>query len=215
MGTNTDWKGTSLLHEFKGMSIAARRGLLDDLIEQLSPYEWRNLRNRLADRVFQLDIFGSLPPELAAHIATYLTPLDVVSSRRVSKRWQELLRSDEICKQVCVSHWLQRNLPFASDWTRYLEQRTCLDHALACGRPVSKATYDDSPLSDKATFNSQQVCGDRFAWRCKDPTTGYRQHIAVLSFDTGMISRFVPTSVFMLAQPKLSEVLVGCLTSDR
>ncbi len=214
MSLATDHRAAGRPDDFRRMSVVARRGLLDDLIEQLSPYEWRYLQNRLAPKRFQFDIFGSLPPELAAHIATCLTPLDVVSSRRVSKRWQGLLHSVEICKEVCVSHWPRASVTSVSDWTRYLEQKSSLDHALASGRPWSKATYDDGPLGDKANYSTQQLCGAHFAWRCKDPTTGYRQHIAILSFDTGMISRFVPTSVFMLIQPKLSELLVGCLTSE-
>ena len=214
MNASINPEDVGLVYGFTSMPVATRRGLLNDLIGQLSPHEWRYVSECLAQRDFHFDIFGRLPPELAAQVATYLTPLDVVSSRRVSKRWQDLLHSDEICQQVCISNWPRKSIASVSDWTSYLEQKSSLDHALASGRPWSKATYDDGPLGDSASDSKQQLCGARFAWRCKDPTTGYRQHIAVLSFDTGMISRFVPISRFMLIQPVLSEALVGCLTSE-
>ena len=53
-------------------SSSARWAAISALADELSPYEWRQLKALLDARSFQFDIVGSLPPELVFHIFSYL-----------------------------------------------------------------------------------------------------------------------------------------------
>jgi hypothetical protein len=61
---------------------------------------------RLSARKFNYNILGNLPAEFVHNIAGYLKDVDIISSRRVSQRWQEVLSSEELCGKACFSEQL-------------------------------------------------------------------------------------------------------------
>ena len=184
-------------------------------MESLTTSEWRYLRDRLTQRHLYCDIFGKLPLEIALSVAAYLDPLDVVAMRRVSKSWHSFLTIDDVSKQVALSQWPQQNRLAPECWTKYLNQRLCCEHSLACGRPWSKADYVDHSLN-RTTTHMSKLCGSNFAWCVADHLPHLREHIAVLSLETGMISRYFPSTRARLRGLTigLSNCLVGCLSSD-
>jgi hypothetical protein len=197
--------------------IPARHEYLDYLIEGLTAHEWRYLRDRLIQRCFHCDVLGKLPLELAICVAAYLDPLDVVALRRVSKRWHSLLTSDQVSKQVYLKCWPWQDLPETKNWTECLDQRLCCEHALACGRPWSKADFADSTLDITAGSVPQaQLHGSHFSWRARAAPRDLREHIAVLSLRTGSVSRYFPATRRLLKPETfgVSDVLVGCLSGD-
>jgi hypothetical protein len=200
-----------------GRPIAARYEFLDCLVESLTACEWRYLRERLMRRCFHYDVFGKLPLELAVFVAGYLDPLDVVALRRVSRRWHSLLTNDELTKQVFLNCWPQQKLPDPASWVEHLDQRLYCEHALAFGRPWSKADYMDSSLNLKwGNVSEGQLHGSLFAWRAIDSGSNLREHIAVLSLGTGKLSRYFPStrSCIRADTVGLSDLLVGCISSD-
>lgn len=199
--------------------VPTRHQFLDDLIEGLTAYEWRYLRHRLMQRRFQCDVFGELPLEIALCIVAYLDPLDVVVSRRVSKRWHSLLTAEEVSTQVYLNCWPQQGLPDPAGWTERLDQRLCCEHSLACGRPWFKAEYSDSSLhlpSEYKYILYWQFYGCNFAWCGTAGCHESREHIAVLSLGTGNVSRNFPSSRSPLRTESLvlSETLVGCISHN-
>jgi hypothetical protein len=140
-----------------------------------------------------------------------------VALRRVSKRTHSLLTSDEVSRQVYLKCWPRQDLPEKKNLTGCLDQRLCCEHALACGRPWSKADFVDSALDGTAGSISQaQLHGSHFSWRARALSHDLREHIAVLSLWTGSLSRYFPATRSLLKSETIvvSDVLVGCLSWD-
>lgn len=206
-GTSTD----------NGRRLIDRRQLLDTLVEGLTTSEWRYLRDRLMQDHYHYDIFGKLPLELALCVAAYLDPLDVVALRQVSKRWHSLLTAQQVSKQVYLDCWPRESLPASANWTQHLDDRLCCEHSLAFGRPWSKAEYSDRLLDLPSGYTFYwQLHGCNFAWCGTAGCDDLREHVAVLSLSTGHVSRCFPSSRSPLRAETLalSEVLVGCMSSD-
>jgi F-box-like len=119
---------------------AARQAFLDDVVSELNPWGWRDLHARLGARKFNFDVFGHLPTELVHIVASYLKDLDIVSLRRVSKHWQAILRSEELCRKVCFQNnfTVQRQLSPDMTWEGFLSHKSGIQHSLAYGRPWAK-----------------------------------------------------------------------------
>jgi hypothetical protein len=63
------------LEAFRRLQTAeSRRDALNDLVNELTPYEWRALHAITSTRSFQFDIIGQLPLELIAQIFRHLDP---------------------------------------------------------------------------------------------------------------------------------------------
>ncbi|KAF2107860.1 hypothetical protein BDV96DRAFT_288654 [Lophiotrema nucula] len=90
-------------------SNAARRDALEGIISQLTNHEWRYLRDRLATKSFQFDIIGSLPVELAVLVFAHLEPSAIYRSRRVSKKWNSLLKSEQL-QRAAVGAWMDESI---------------------------------------------------------------------------------------------------------
>jgi hypothetical protein len=66
---------SGFLEAFKRLQTAeSRQNALNDLIHELTPYEWRALHAITGTRSFQCDIIGQLPLELVAQIFIHLDP---------------------------------------------------------------------------------------------------------------------------------------------
>jgi hypothetical protein len=143
-GTSNRWyvqmspgQQTSSMRVVRDEKGAARQAFLDDVVSELTPWEWRDLYARLGACKFSFDVFGNLPIELVLCVASYLEDLDIISLRRVSKRWQEILRSEELCRKVCFQHnfTIQRQLSTEMTWEAFLSHKSGIQHSLVHGRP--------------------------------------------------------------------------------
>jgi hypothetical protein len=85
----------------------SRRDAVEALVDELTPYEWRTLRNITAARSFQLDIVGQLPVELVAHIFACLDTCAPYYLQRVSPQWRHVLQSPMVLKSSLYS-WSSR-----------------------------------------------------------------------------------------------------------
>jgi len=195
---------------------AARQAFLDDVVSELSPWEWRDLHARLGGRKFNFDVFGQLPMELVHDVASYLNDLDIISSRRVCKRWQEILRSEELCRKVCFQHNFtnQRQLSTDMTWEAFLSHKSGIQHSLVHGRPwakyVHRLSFGRDDLRNVVYHNGKlAVCryfegSDRLD--CID----------IYHFDTGeksssCVNTFLPQPVGPVDAMALSDSLFACI----
>ena len=63
----------------------ARIEALEALADELTPFEWRHLQNKLNTRDFRCDIVGALPVELVASIFVHLDVATPYRLQRVRK----------------------------------------------------------------------------------------------------------------------------------
>jgi hypothetical protein len=124
---------------------------------------WRDLHVRLGARKFYFDVFGHLPMELVYCVARQLKDLDIIPSRRVWKRWQEILRPEELCRRVCFQHnfTFQRQLSAGMTWEALLSHKSGIQHSLVHGRPWSKVfcrlPYPDTPDLLNAVYHNGKL----------------------------------------------------------
>jgi len=76
---------------FTSLTSTDHRDFLSTLVTQLTPYEWRDLKELLSVRDFHLDIIGNLPVEMAISVFSYLAVGAPFRCQRVCKRWRKLL----------------------------------------------------------------------------------------------------------------------------
>jgi hypothetical protein len=87
----------ALLAAFRRLQTNESRSKgLAALVQELTPYEWRDLHKLTAARSFQFDIIGKLPVEIVAQIFTHLEPTAPYLLQRVSSQWRHVLRSTDI-----------------------------------------------------------------------------------------------------------------------
>jgi F-box domain len=122
---------------------AERDAFLQELPMRLTPWEWQDLQSRLAARKFNYEILRNLPIELVHLLASYLEDIDIISSRRVSRRWRELFRSEELCRRIFLQNGFgtQRQLPQNMTWESFLSHKLCRKHFLIQGRPWSAVSH--------------------------------------------------------------------------
>ncbi|EIT77725.1 hypothetical protein AFCA_011998 [Aspergillus flavus] len=128
-----------ILTRFKDLkSTSARRALYHLLLEQMHPYEWREVRDRMNQVSFQKDILGTLPTEVAVQISRHLDLSEIHIFRRVSRRWNCLLSSrlfrDAVCHQYVGHNSRSIALESPDAFTQYAKQRVRLER----GQPISK-----------------------------------------------------------------------------
>ena len=196
-----------------GAKHAARHAFLNDVVDQLTPWEWRNLLTTLAARSFHYDILGNLPVELVHRVAGYLDGVDIISSRRVSKRWQELLRSEELCRKICFQKSLtsQQQLYKNMSWEALLSRKTCMMYSLAQGRPWSKV-YHRIFLPKDPKMRIAAYHNGKFAFVHYSSSREVASAISIIRFQDGDT---IPIPLDGLAGPvrsiALSDSLFSCL----
>lgn len=195
---------------------AARHAFLNDVVSQLTPREWRDLQE-LAARKFNFDVFGHLPVELVHRIADYLEDLDIISSRRVSKRWQEILRSEELCRRLCFQNRFTcpHQLPKNTTWESLLSQKSSIQHSLVCGRPWSKVGYQLT-LPDREALRNVVYHNGKLAYIRYSEGSDTASSIRIVHFDTGeRISRpldtLLPLPVGPVYAMALSDSFFACV----
>ncbi|OCL13356.1 hypothetical protein AOQ84DRAFT_112540 [Glonium stellatum] len=77
---------SDIVEAFKRLSPSrSRAAVLDGIIAELTPYEWRDALKKLQKRPFLFDIVASLPAEIIIHIFSYLDVLTPFRLQRVRK----------------------------------------------------------------------------------------------------------------------------------
>jgi F-box domain len=222
-GTSNRWyvqmspgQQTSSMRVVRDEKGAARQAFLDDVVSELTPWEWRDLYARLGACKFSFDVFGNLPIELVLCVASYLEDLDIISLRRVSKRWQEILRSEELCRKVCFQHnfTIQRQLSTEMTWEAFLSHKSGIQHSLVHGRPWAKYLQHTSFGRDdlrNVVYHNGMLAVFRYY---KDSDRLYC--IDIYHFDSGEISSrlvhaLLPLPVGPVHAMALSDSLFACV----
>ena len=86
---------------------------LQDLVQNLSHQQVRDLRDLIEDVNFHCDIVGKLPLEICLSIFQHLELYQTFQAQLVSRRWAEILTSRPVVDSVMKS-WYQGKTLFAS-----------------------------------------------------------------------------------------------------
>ncbi|KAK9480342.1 hypothetical protein V1514DRAFT_326116 [Lipomyces japonicus] len=81
-------------------SAPVRQHLLNALFANLLPSDIWHLTNLLGERQLFVDVIGLLPSELLIIVLSSCSAREVLSWRRVSKRWNQRLSEEFICSQL-------------------------------------------------------------------------------------------------------------------
>ncbi|KAJ5964513.1 uncharacterized protein N7479_004389 [Penicillium vulpinum] len=160
---------------------SSRRAVLNEIIDNLSPYEIREVKSRVETVTFQCDLLDKLPLEIVAMVAEYLDLVDLILLQRVSKRWRQLL-SSTIVVTSAIRHHMGKNAIKLDSSPTYLNALIRKRIRAERGLPAVVATipnnlplnsYDDLNRDIISCFNG--VC----AWieESTDRTTIFMVHL--------------------------------------
>ncbi len=174
---------------------AARLAFLNNLARRCPPPKKRKVKKRQGTRRLHCDILGNLPVELVHHIACYLPPIDIVSLRRVSRRWQLLLRTENLCRKVCLLNDIDSKQCLQGDmsWESLLTQKSCMMHSLVHGRPWSAAEWT-LPLSRSEYLRKVIYYHGKLGYLCYDSGSDAVHSLRIFHFESGYTTR-VPAPI--------------------
>ncbi|KAK2794139.1 hypothetical protein FQN52_009221 [Onygenales sp. PD_12] len=188
-----------------GLSPPARRQLLSALVPALSHAECHLVASLLHARL-HVDFLARLPLELVAAVAVHLPPWDVFVCRRVSRRWNELLSSPDVCRR-CYSAYYEDSPPISSspDWPALFRRDMKRQLALFTGRPYSKLFI---PYSRSLEFDVFPCCDGRLVLQ---PSS---YSIQLLSLLDGSSTTFQTENREAFYDVRLSQTAVAALTTN-
>ncbi|KAL4902857.1 hypothetical protein BDW74DRAFT_58692 [Aspergillus multicolor] len=181
---------------------SARRIVYHQIIDQLGPHEWRDVKKRINERSFQKDILGSLPLEVALQIIQYLGISDVLVQRRVSRRWNDVLSSKAACS-ILYGQYTGSTLDdnFKATFARYSEHRLRLEKGLPFAQTqVKSIAGGQSPLG----FDYSD---GRYAWLTDDDTS-----IVVYEPFSNTTRRFCTENRAKFVRLRVSASMVAAIT---
>lgn len=192
---------------FKQLDKSARRTAYHQIIDQLDPYEWRDVRKRINERSFQKDILGILPLEIAVQIIKYLSLNDAHLLRRVSKRWYDVLSSRSACSVLLRLYigvsFTSLGDDFKSTLIHYSRRRRRLEH----GNPLAEFRIN-LPFTTGQEILSLDYSDGRYAWLTDGDTT-----IVVYNLCTQKTQRFCARNRERLEKLRISEYIVAALST--
>lgn len=107
------------------------------------------------------DPIADLPLELSQGIFQFLDTDNLVSFRRVSKRWNNILSAESFCKIICDARIDTNEQTHCETqcWNELFLNHASRRHALAYGRPWAKAvfSYEIDEVYPDATYNEGKV----------------------------------------------------------
>ncbi|KAL2796503.1 hypothetical protein BJX66DRAFT_137345 [Aspergillus keveii] len=196
-----------IITRFKHLSTrTARHSAIHQIIDQLSPYEWRDVKKRIDARSFQKDILGALPLEIAVQVTQSLTLADMHLLRRVSRRWRDVLGSKAACNAM-YQQYTGNNLDhldtdFKSTFARYSEHRLRIERGDPCNLSrIVLPSITDEELSTLDYSDGQ------FAWTTDSGTT-----VVVYNLITGGKQRYCTKNRERLGMVRLSQSTVAAIT---
>ncbi|KAL3460550.1 hypothetical protein BJX64DRAFT_278438 [Aspergillus heterothallicus] len=184
----------------------ARHIAIHQIINELSPFEWRDVKARINERSFQKDILGAVPLEISVQIAQYISLAELHLLRRVSRRWHDILSSKATCGFL-YRLYTRMNIScpdniLPSRFTHYSKHRTRLER----GDPHHQSRVALPSMTDNEVYTLTYSAG-RYAWMTDDDTT-----IVVHRLTTGMRQRFCTKNRDRLYMIRLSESTVAAIT---
>ncbi|KAL5332994.1 hypothetical protein BJX70DRAFT_382321 [Aspergillus crustosus] len=185
-----------IIIHFRKSTGSARRAVYHQIIDELSPSEWRDVKNRINERSFRKDILGDLPLELAVHIIRYLNLDDMHLLRRVSRRWHDVLSSKSACSTVFR---LYTGSPLVKDFAGWSRRRLRLEK----GYPPRRSQIDMPFLSGL----SPDFSGGKYAY-----TTDGNTILVVFDLASGESQRFCTRHRHKFMKIRLSESIVAAIT---
>ncbi|KAI5850375.1 hypothetical protein DFP73DRAFT_473172, partial [Morchella snyderi] len=96
----TSLSDPALLTLFQAAPPSTRQAFLASLTPHLHPADWHQLHTLLTARSYHVDILPLLPLEIALQVLRLLPLHELVLARRVSRRWDALLRSADVCRSL-------------------------------------------------------------------------------------------------------------------
>ncbi|KAL7273554.1 hypothetical protein RUND412_003584 [Rhizina undulata] len=97
------------LKHFTQKSQDERQAFLSQLASQFRQSDWFHINRLLDIHSYYRDIVGTLPLEIALLILENVHPVEICRFRLVSRRWNELLSSKEVCRAIAVK-WYKREV---------------------------------------------------------------------------------------------------------
>lgn len=192
---------------FKQLDTSVRRTAYHRIIDQLDPYEWRDVKKRINERSFQKDILGALPLEIAVQIIKCLSLNDAHLLRRVSRRWYDVLSSKPACSVLLRLYtggsFTSLGDDFKSTLIHYSRRRRRLEH----GNPLAEFRIN-LPFATGQEILSFDYSEGRYAWLTDGDTT-----IVVYNLCTQKIQRFCTQNRERLGKLRISEYIVAALST--
>ncbi|KAL2866831.1 F-box domain protein [Aspergillus lucknowensis] len=197
-----------IVARFKRLDTSsARRTAIHQIIEQLGPHEWRDVKKRINERSFQKDILGELPLEIAVQIARYLNLGEFHVLRRVSRRWYDILCSKPACsamfRQYTGDTLNDLDGSYKSAFTHYSKHRQRLE----LGNPFERRQIDLPPMNGQDILVLDYSNG-RCAWTTDDDTT-----IMVHDLCSSKTQRFCTKNRERLQKVRLSKLTLAAVTA--
>ncbi|KAJ0422553.1 hypothetical protein BJY00DRAFT_69841 [Aspergillus carlsbadensis] len=196
-----------IVTRFKQLGTSSARHLaIHQIIDQLSPCEWRDVKERINARSFQKDIFGALPLEIAVQVTQSLTLAEMHLLRRVSRRWHDVLSSKAACNATYREYTGNKlnhlDTDFKSTFARYSEHRLRIER----GDPRDLSRIVLPPMNDEELLTLDYSDG-QFAWTTDSGTT-----IVVYNLITGGKQCFCTKNRERLGMVRLSQSTVAAIT---
>lgn len=190
---------------FKQLDTSARRTAYHQIIDQLGPYEWRDVKTRINERSFQKDILGALPLEIAVQIIKYLSLSDAHLLRRVSRRWYHVLSSKSACSILLRLYMGGSFIRLGDDFKSTLVHYSRRRRRLVNGNPLAEFRIN-LPFATGQEILSLDYSDGRYAWLTDGDTT-----IVVYSLCTQKTQRFCTMNRERLEKLRISEFIVAAL----
>ncbi|KAL2832392.1 hypothetical protein BDW59DRAFT_104462 [Aspergillus cavernicola] len=186
-------------------SNSARHIAYHQIIDQMTPHEWRDVKSRINERSFQKDILGALPLEIAVQITQYLYLADLHLLRGVSRRWNDVLSSKLVCSVVFRQYTgasLNLDEEFKSTLAQYSRHRVRLEQ----GKPFGKAQVN-SPFVAGEEISNFDYSNGRYSWTVDNDTT-----IVVHDLRSQKTQRFCAKNRERFIKTRLSQHMLAAIT---
>ncbi|KAF4760993.1 hypothetical protein N7455_000624 [Penicillium solitum] len=187
---------------------SSRRAVLNEILDNLSPHEIREVKSRFETMTFQCDLLGKLPFELVAMLVKYLDLADLVLFRRVSKRWQVLLSSPIVVTAAIRYHMGKSviNPDFTpANLNALIKKRIRAERGLPA--VVVEVPYDLSPDIDDAPNRDAVGCSNGVCAWIEESTD--RTTIFMVNLPTGENRTLTTANREEFTHVQVSDILIS------
>ncbi|KAJ5996460.1 hypothetical protein N7522_008120 [Penicillium canescens] len=199
----------AMLDNFLALKTSDRRKTVNAILNALTVDEKRDLKRKMDNVTFQVDIWGSLPPELRDLVVKDLNLHDLFVLRRVSKLWNKTLSSPSVLRSAYMyatitgKHVLD-TLP-AEHVERWIKRRTKAEQ----GRPFAVGKLLVSPDHLDTEDEQMSYANGMFAW--VDTGTD-KSSICLVHLTTGEKRHFTTDNRETLGNIHVSDTLVAAIS---
>ena len=142
---------------FREASRSSRQEYLSSLAAEFRPSDWHHLAAMFEKISCRMDILTALPLELSMKVLRFLAPVDTIRLRLVSKRYHDLLTSEETCsflshQFITPEYNSAKALP---SWKLHYENHVSRRLSFASGKPWGVEILG---LPDSIAFCPETFC---------------------------------------------------------